>query len=788
MKRLSIILISILFIFTLVACGNKCEHTYSGDCDTTCNECGKAREVSTEHTYSDACDTICNECEETREKATEHIYSADCDASCNECGSQREATGKHSWKPVENDEPCSQREYCVCGEIKDDYVEHIWKDATCKAPKTCETCGDTEGEPSEHAPKPDDGDCTTEIGCQTCDEILTPAEAEHIPIKADDGNCMTFVWCKNCVQHAIEATTAHKDTNGDHRCENPGCLFPFNRDSYIIEDTIGVGQIASAPIASSDRNLIPVISDETVFKIESMGFNENGGNAIVTGRGLKEGTAMVAFFTSDGLNVVSRYEYTIKEEETIRIGEGELVSDIAVDKTTLEVYRDDTLVTYTITTSADVDRLEFAQVTHTHQMFLFDDLIEEEARADANLVIFELDKLIIDNNSLSDTFVVNKALGTRYSATKTINGDTATWTIKWDLGYTAVRFIRIKALDTDTNTEQTNYVKLNITYPVLSDDEEGFVKAVELFVKSNFTAPMLFKVDDGSMGDFGDGHANFIGVGDFANRFINTVIYGGNSVDYLTNYAPMNIYDINSFILQHQSTMELFNGKNVLCDFGYYYGYTIGFYYPISDELRAVIAYQNGWEIDEELFPYAHSILEKASLVLDEIIEDDMTDFEKEKAIYTWMYEQGVNGLANGWTVVPEGIDKGKALKTAYGLLNNYGGDCMAWSGTFYTLCNMVGLDCVTVDVSDEAGGPTEDYRANHRINMIKLDGEYYFVDAFWSWQKANPDDGTYRYMNMTTETAATIYTWKTEENGGPFVCDYESYLVDAQTGELINK
>ncbi len=551
--------------------------------------------------------------------------------------------------------------------------------------------------------------------------------------------------------------------------------------------TIGVGQINEMSV--SGVNITAVISDETVVKLDSLYNRESGEYSIYTVRGLKEGTAIISFLASDGATVIGRHEYTVKNEDTVRIGEGALVSSIAVDKTTAEVYRDDTLVTYTVTTSSDVDRLEFVQVTHTYQMFLFDDLIQEEAREDKDLVIFELDKLIIDEASLTETLLKNESLRTLYSATKTVSGDTATWTIKWDLGDTAVRFIRIKAFDTEANREQTNYVKLNITYPVISNDEEGFAKVVELFVKSNSSFPMLFKVDDGTQGAFNDAERIFRGIGtNFADHFKNTAVYGGNSIEYITTYVPVISYTTHGFMEKSDSYVERFGDKNVLCDFGHHYGYTLGFYYPISDELRAVIAYQNGWEINEELFPYAHSILERASAVLDEIITDGMTDFEKEKAIYTWMYEQGVNGSTNGWESIPAGIEENNVIKTAYGVLNNYGGDCMGWSGTFYTLCNMAGLDCVTVDVKAAAGGAAEDYFADHRINMIRLDDEYYFVEAFWSWQKTDSSDGTYRYMNMTTEKAAMEYTWLIEKKGGPFVCDYESYLVDEQTGELLNK
>ena len=65
MKKISLIFLSVLLIFTLAACGNKCEHT-----------------------YDNACDAICNDCEETREVGAHDFAAADCDTAktCKNCG------------------------------------------------------------------------------------------------------------------------------------------------------------------------------------------------------------------------------------------------------------------------------------------------------------------------------------------------------------------------------------------------------------------------------------------------------------------------------------------------------------------------------------------------------------------------------------------------------------------------------------------------------------------------------------------------------------------------------
>lgn len=104
---------------------------------------------------------------------------------------------------------------------------------------------------------------------------------------------------------------------------------------------------------------------------------------------------------------------------------------------------------------------------------------------------------------------------------------------------------------------------------------------------------------------------------------------------------------------------------------------------------------------------------------------------EKEKAIYDWMIANYNNGLKND-VIFTSDEERYAIIKTAYGLLNGYNGDYMGWSGIFFALCSMTGLDCSTLDVAAEPGGPVDDYTADHRINLIRLEGEYYFVEVSW--------------------------------------------------------
>ena len=72
------------------SCGTEfdhADHTYTNDCDTTCDVCGYVRTVG-DHVYTNACDATCNECGAEREPSA-HVYDDDIDTTCNVCGAVR---------------------------------------------------------------------------------------------------------------------------------------------------------------------------------------------------------------------------------------------------------------------------------------------------------------------------------------------------------------------------------------------------------------------------------------------------------------------------------------------------------------------------------------------------------------------------------------------------------------------------------------------------------------------------------------------------------------------------
>ena len=176
-----------------VQCGEKqtaSSHTYTNDCDKSCNTCGYTR--TTSHTYSNSCDTSCNVCGYTR--TTTHTYTNSCDKTCNVCGSTRTIT--HTYNH-DCDTDCN-----VCGETRT--TTHSYGSYSCDSDhhwKTCTICNSSViSQPQYYTNNCDtscnacgyertithsyDNDCDTD--CNICGETRS---TEHIYDNEQDTTC-----------------------------------------------------------------------------------------------------------------------------------------------------------------------------------------------------------------------------------------------------------------------------------------------------------------------------------------------------------------------------------------------------------------------------------------------------------------------------------------------------------------------------------------------------------------------------------------------------------------------
>lgn len=129
-----------------------------------------------------------------------------------------------------------------------------------------------------------------------------------------------------------------------------------------------------------------------------------------------------------------------------------------------------------------------------------------------------------------------------------------------------------------------------------------------------------------------------------------------------------------------------------------------------------------------------------AKAVLDEIITDGMSAYEKELAIYDWMVDN--IGQGSGHTISMPG--QNAESFTPYDVLLNHNAVCVGYATTFRLLANMEGLDVHIVH---------NDY---HSWDMVKLDdGEWYQLDIY-----SDVNGSKYRNFNMTDEQARNGHEW----------------------------
>lgn len=167
-------------------------------------------------------------------------------------------------------------------------------------------------------------------------------------------------------------------------------------------------------------------------------------------------------------------------------------------------------------------------------------------------------------------------------------------------------------------------------------------------------------------------------------------------------------------------------------------GYKVMDEYEIRSTTHISDAYLNGdpsglGEEDKETY-------DMAAAVLDEIIKDNMSGYEKELAIYDWMVEN--IGQGSGHFISMPG--QNTECFTPHDVLKNKTAVCVGYATTFRLLANMVGLEVHIVH---------NDY---HSWDMVKLDdGEWYQLDIY-----SDAYGSKYRNFNMTDELARNGHDW----------------------------
>ena len=162
--------------------------------------------------------------------------------------------------------------------------------------------------------------------------------------------------------------------------------------------------------------------------------------------------------------------------------------------------------------------------------------------------------------------------------------------------------------------------------------------------------------------------------------------------------------------------------------------------YEILPTTNISDAYKSG--DTSELSDKEKETLDMAKAAIKEMkIKDDMSDFEKEKAVYDWM-TSSLQQDRGALTVIPstqEDCDK------PYGVLKYHNAVCVGYATTFRMFMQMMDIECMVEH-------NTECY---HSWNLVKLDGDWYITDIF-----SDAGNGNYAHFNMTDSMWGQEQNW----------------------------
>lgn len=160
---------------------------------------------------------------------------------------------------------------------------------------------------------------------------------------------------------------------------------------------------------------------------------------------------------------------------------------------------------------------------------------------------------------------------------------------------------------------------------------------------------------------------------------------------------------------------------------------------------------------DQELY-------RRCTQILNQIIAEDMSDYEKEWAVYSWL----IDHVEYDWRHQDPEATTPRDSFIPHGALVEGRAVCLGFASAFQLLMDLLDVECITV--VGAAFQSTQD----HAWNMVRLNGQWYCVDATWDLG-CGSSPSRCRYFNVTSDyMAKSNHQWDyqsvpmaTAEDGG---------------------
>jgi hypothetical protein len=184
-------------------------------------------------------------------------------------------------------------------------------------------------------------------------------------------------------------------------------------------------------------------------------------------------------------------------------------------------------------------------------------------------------------------------------------------------------------------------------------------------------------------------------------------------------------FDVSNYNL---SVDDVSNLNSELIDYYPKLYYMDGFYYEYIDE--SVVSLQLNYLEDIEILKDKYKqLLIKTDAIIDSIISDEMTDYEKEIALHDYILKMTRYDKENQWPVESH---------TAYGALVNGVAVCDGYAEAFDLLLKKAGIKSKIIYGSLDG--------ELHAWNMVEINGKEYFVDVTAN----DPTNNENNYMKYT--------------------------------------
>ncbi len=168
-------------------------------------------------------------------------------------------------------------------------------------------------------------------------------------------------------------------------------------------------------------------------------------------------------------------------------------------------------------------------------------------------------------------------------------------------------------------------------------------------------------------------------------------------------------------------------------------GYKVAGEYEIRSTTHISDAYKNG--DDSQLSAEDKKTLEMAEAVLDEVVKDGMSNYEKELAVYRWMVAN-IGGRGSDGVIMRPGSNSSPF--TPHDVLVSKNAVCVGYATTFRLFMNMLGMECHIVH---------NDY---HSWDLVEVEkGQWYHVDVY-----SDAHGAEFANFNMTDEICRLGHSW----------------------------